>query len=176
MPVPPDHPGGGQLPGMGELVKKMPGRAHWSAGSRHNVTNLRNHSIFTAPQGVCLSPDARFPEATHPIRTHRTSKSVIANQRARWCGNPFPRKPLILRAPPGAQYRAHDRPHGRCNAAHCLGRDCHIAALPAIIMCFHTTVNERRRLSSARRSRRISCTRASVSEPFCARSFAARSG
>ena len=103
MPVPPDHPGGGQLPGMGELVKKMPGRAHWRAGSRHNVTNLRNHPIFTAPQGVCLSPDARFPEATHPIRTHRTSKSVIANQRARWCGNPFPCKPLILRAPPGAQ-------------------------------------------------------------------------
>ncbi len=102
----------------------------------------------------------RSPEAAHPIPTHRTSKSVIANQRARWCGNPFPRKPLILRAPPGAQYRAHDRPHGRCNAAHCLGRDCHIAALPAIIMCFHTTVNERRRLSSARRSRRISCTRA----------------
>ena len=54
--------------------------------------------------------------------------------------------------------QAYDRPHGRCNAAHCLGTDCHVAVLPAIIMCFHTTINERPPLSSARRSRRISCT------------------
>ena len=46
----------------------------------------------------------------------------------------------------------------------------------AIIMCFHTTINERSRLSSARRSRRISCSGASVSEPFYTRSFAFGSG
>ena len=49
------------------------------------------------------SPAARFPEPGHSRYMRRTPKSVIARPR-RGRGNPFPCKPLILRAPPGAQY------------------------------------------------------------------------
>ena len=52
------------------------------------------------------------------LQTHRTPKSVIANQRARWCGNPFPLQAARLARPGrGAMLaRAYDRPRGRCNA------------------------------------------------------------
>ncbi len=46
---------------------------HWSANFKARCR-----------AAVC-PPAARFPEATHPIRTQRTFKSVIANQRARRC-------------------------------------------------------------------------------------------
>ncbi len=47
----------------------------------------------TTPWSGCLSPAAHPPEAPYSRQTSRTSKPVIANQRARWCGNPLPRKP-----------------------------------------------------------------------------------
>ena len=43
--------------------------------------------------GRGLAPAVSFPEPLRSIQTHRTPKPVIANQRARWCGNPFPCKP-----------------------------------------------------------------------------------
>ena len=62
-------------------------------------------TVETHAVGRGLAPAAHFPEPGHPLHMHRTPKSVIANQRARWCGNPFPCKPQGLRAPAGAQYR-----------------------------------------------------------------------
>ena len=43
--------------------------------------------------GRGLAPAVSFPEPPRCLQTLRTPKSVIANQRARWCGNPFPCKP-----------------------------------------------------------------------------------
>ena len=69
-----------------------------------------------------------------------------------------------------------DRPHGRCNAAHCL-----VYGLPRRCATpnhhvFYTAIIERPPIVILRRSRRISCTGVSVSDPFCARSFACGSG
>ena len=50
-------------------------------------------TVETHAVGRGLAPAAHFPEPGHPLHMHRIPKSVIANQRARWCGNPFPRKP-----------------------------------------------------------------------------------
>ena len=121
---------------------RVPGR--FAGARRGRAPALRVHDrsrvrwagciAETRTVGRGLAPAVSFPEPPRCLQTHRTPKSVIANQRARWCGNPFPCKPQGLRAPAGAQYwpGGYDRPGGRCNAAHCLGTDCHVAALLAM--------------------------------------------
>ena len=61
--------------------------------------------------GTCRNPGTSD-------QTHRTPKPVIANQRARWCGNPSSLQAARLARPGRGALgaRAYDRPHGRCNA------------------------------------------------------------
>ena len=84
--------------------------------------------------GRGLAPAVSFPEPPRCLQTHRTPKPVIANQRARWCGNPFPCKPQGLRAPGGAQYWPGQLTGLTAGAMlpHCGGTDCHVAALLAM--------------------------------------------
>ena len=118
---------------------------HWSAN-------------FKARCRVAVCPP---PPAFRKLRT-QSERNVLSSLSLRTSAHAgvairFPASRRLARPARGAM-GVHDRPDDRCNAAHCLGTDYHAAALLAIIMCFRTAINERPRLSSARRSRRISCT------------------
>ena len=110
---------------------RVPGR--FAGARRGRAPALRVHDrsrvrwagciAETRTVGRGLAPAVSFPEPPRCLQTHRTPRPVIANQRARGCGYPFPRKPHGLRAPAGAQHRPGQLtgPAAGAMRSHCLG-------------------------------------------------------
>ena len=125
-------PGGGEPPPYGCMAgawwvwMELPGR--FAGARRGRAPALRVHGRSRVRWAGCIAgtrivgrgscPRRPLTGTPHPIQTHRTPKPVIANQRARWCGNPFPLQAARLARPGRGAIlaRVHDRPHGRCNA------------------------------------------------------------